>query len=159
MSKTKLWVKFEFFFPSILWRNGHAIHLPSFASFRLVEIGLHLCCSKQFHTSFFSWNWCKLTFGRENVWYTRWQTENLRYHRKRAIEPELFWKMKMVDAKQPENRTAYALRPTNEKPFASFLVVRNDWAFFDHDIGEKPSQLFFDIQMQSMWWFNFLLVF
>ena len=44
------------FFPSILERGGHAIHLPSFVSFRFVENGLHLCSSKQFHVCCFSRN-------------------------------------------------------------------------------------------------------
>ena len=41
-------LSFEFFFfPSILERNGHAIHLPSFVSFCLVQVGLQLCNSKE----------------------------------------------------------------------------------------------------------------
>ena len=48
----------------------------------------------------------------------------------------------MVRAEEPEKRTAYAFRPTNEKLFATFLVDRNDQHFFAQDVGEKPSQVF-----------------
>ena len=48
----------------------------------------------------------------------------------------------MVHAKQPENRTAYAFKPTNEKPFATFLVDRKDQSFFDLYIRERAFQLF-----------------
>ena len=44
----------------------------------------------------------------------------------------------MVHAEQPENRTAYAFKPTNEKFFATLLVDRNDEHFLAQDIGEKP---------------------
>ena len=48
----------------------------------------------------------------------------------------------MVHAEQPENRNAYAFKPTNEKPFATFLVDRNDQSFFDFYICEQEFQLF-----------------
>ena len=57
MSKRQLWVKFWIlFFSSILTWNGHAIHLLWFVSFSLVEIGLHLCNSKQLQAYRFSRN-------------------------------------------------------------------------------------------------------
>ena len=43
----------------------------------------------------------------------------------------------MVNATQTENRTEYACRPTNEDSLAAFLVDRNDYHFFYHDILEK----------------------
>ena len=48
----------------------------------------------------------------------------------------------MVNAKQPENRTAYACKPTNENWFATFLVDRNDFHCFNHDIVEKRLKRF-----------------
>ena len=32
----------------------------------------------------------------------------------------------MVHAEEPEKRTAYAFRPTNEKPLTAFLLARNE---------------------------------
>ena len=54
----------------------------------------------------------------------------------------------MVHAEEPEKRTAYAYRPTNEKPLTAFLVARNDYLFSDHDNLESPLFLFY-IEMQS----------
>ena len=36
--------------------------------------------------------------------------------------------------------------PTNEKPFATFLLARNNLHFFDHDILEKRWQVFFTFE-------------
>ena len=46
----------------------------------------------------------------------------------------------MVHAEPPENRIVYAFRPTNEKQFATFLVDRNDYHFFNRDIVENEEK-------------------
>ena len=45
----------------------------------------------------------------------------------------------MVHAEEPEKRTPYAFRPTNEKPLTAFLVARNHCLFSDHDVQKSPS--------------------
>ena len=76
-----MWVTFWIlFFPSILERNGHAIDLPSFLSFCLVEIDLQLCNSKQLQAYRFSRNYWKLAFRRAKKnqhWYLLLQTQRM----------------------------------------------------------------------------------
>ena len=62
-----------------------------------------------------------------------------------------------MHAEQPENRTAYAFWPTNEKPFATFLLDPNVSRFFDQ-ISLRSDGNFFYIQMQSKQVFNFWLI-
>ena len=120
----------------LMYRHSHRLDL-----LKLVCI----CAVPNNFTQVFSAgsNECKLTFGRENVWY---HSRDGKPRISDTIEneqlPELFWKMKMADAKQPENRIAYACWPTNENSFATFLVDRNDYHCFNHDILEKPLQRF-----------------